>query len=367
MVQIIGAGPVGNFAAYVLAKAGHEVTVHEEHAVIGKPIQCTGIITAYLSDFLSLGLKTSSEDFVVNTITGTRVFAPNGEHAYFPLKKNFIVDRQRFDSFIGELAQAEGATYRYTSRFVAGERRERGVYLRFSDGTEAHDDVVVGADGPSSLVARSFGLFDPRKFVVGVQARMKMKEILDPRLVDFYVDRAVPGYIGWLVPENEHIARVGVTSYEGTKKLFDNLVAKRPGNILEWQSGAIPLYNPRLRTEEGGVYLVGDAATMVKATTYGGILPGMHAAQCLPSALDGKPYQRLWKKKIGMNLWMHLRLRKAMDTFSERDYNRLLQYARTPGVQELLARHDREYPSKLAFGLALREPRFLRFAGHFLL
>mgnify|MGYP001608901183 FL=1 len=86
MVQIIGAGPVGNYTAYLLAQAGFAPTVHEEHSITGKPIQCTGIMTAYLSDLISLGGQSASEEFVVNTITGTRVFGPGGEAVYIKLK-----------------------------------------------------------------------------------------------------------------------------------------------------------------------------------------------------------------------------------------------------------------------------------------
>ena len=43
-VVIVGGGPAGSKTAATLAK-GHDVTVLEEHAVIGEPIQCAGLIT----------------------------------------------------------------------------------------------------------------------------------------------------------------------------------------------------------------------------------------------------------------------------------------------------------------------------------
>ena len=53
MIDIIGAGPAGNYLAYLLAK-DHEVNVHEEHAKIGTPIQCTGILTSHLHDLIKI-------------------------------------------------------------------------------------------------------------------------------------------------------------------------------------------------------------------------------------------------------------------------------------------------------------------------
>ena len=39
-VVIVGAGPVGGYAAYRLAKNGISVLLLEEHSEIGKPFQC---------------------------------------------------------------------------------------------------------------------------------------------------------------------------------------------------------------------------------------------------------------------------------------------------------------------------------------
>ena len=125
-----------------------------------------------------------------------------------------------FDAHLAQLAQNEGAKYVYNSRFVQGQRDGNTIQLQFADGAIVYDDTVVGADGPSSLVARSFGLYGTRRLVVGVQARMKMKHRIDPDIVDFYIDKAVPGYIGWLVPENETIARVGVVAYKDVNPLL---------------------------------------------------------------------------------------------------------------------------------------------------
>ena len=344
-----------------------DVDVYEDHDIVGKPIQCTGIMTSYLHELIHLD---GWENFLVNTIDGTRVFGPEGESVYVKLKKNYIVDRALFDQHLAKLAQNAGTEYHYKHRFTGSSFEQDGLRLSFADGTSAHDTVLVGSDGPGSLVAKSAGLFGQRKFVVGVQARVSLKKTIDPHTVDFYVDKNADGYIGWMVPENDHIARIGVASYQHAHEYFQELNKKMKGNILEWQSGAIPLYNPDLKTglskKEGDVFLVGDAATMVKATTYGGIIPGMMAAEELAKViLDGKHashYESSWRKRIGRDLWLHLLMRKYMDKFSLLDYKRLIQYTNQEKVLEVLGQHDREYPSRLLLKILWREPRFLRFA-----
>ena len=64
-VVVVGGGPAGCFAASLLGQKGFDVHVLEEHAVIGKPVDCSGIIGAEafsameLPDSLKLGEITS--------------------------------------------------------------------------------------------------------------------------------------------------------------------------------------------------------------------------------------------------------------------------------------------------------------------
>ncbi len=367
MVSIIGAGPAGNYLAYLLSQQGEDVCVYEDHDIIGKPVQCTGIMTSYLHDFMPVD---GWEDFVVNTVDGTRVFGPDDESVYVKLKKNFIVDRALFDQHLGGLARDAGAEYFYKHRFRDCVFGKDGIRLGFAHGKIVHDRVLVGADGPGSLVGKSAGIFGKRRFVVGVQARVALREEIDPHVVDFYVDKNMDGYIGWVVPENDHIARVGVASYQHSHEYFQDLMKKRPGEILEWQSGAIPLYTPRLEMARSGrwgnVFLVGDAATMVKATTYGGIIPGMMAAEELCSVIleekNALDYEAGWRKRVGKELWLHLMIRRFMDRFSLMDYKLFIQYVNQEKILDVLGAEDREYPSRLLLKILWREPRFLRFA-----
>ena len=39
-IAIIGAGPIGCYAGYLLAKVGNKVQIFENHSQVGLPIQC---------------------------------------------------------------------------------------------------------------------------------------------------------------------------------------------------------------------------------------------------------------------------------------------------------------------------------------
>jgi flavin-dependent dehydrogenase len=130
----------------------------------------------------------------------------------------------------------------------------------------------------------------------------------------------------------------------------------------EYNSGLIPVYNPKLKTQKKNVYLVGDAAGQVKASTYGGIISGMFAARELAKAIiEGKNYKKLWKKKLGKELKRHLSVRKRFDRFSNENYNYFIKLTKQNKVKNLLEKYDRDNLKKYAWKLFFIEPRFLKF------
>ena len=356
MVSIIGAGPAGNYTGYLFAKNGYKTRIFEEHKTIGKPVQCTGITTLYLGNILEN--VNSNEEFVINNITETVVYSPDNNYVDIKLKRNYVVDRTLFDSYFGELAKSEGAEVILGKKFIDLENNGN-IKIKFNDNSIYEDNILIGADGPFSQVAKSAGIYGDRKFALGAQARIKMKEKIDSSVVEFFLGE---GYFGWLVPEDDRIARVGTASMGKAKYYFDNLKKIRDGEILEWQSGPIPVYNHRLTTEKDNLYLVGDAATQVKATTYGGIIPGMMAAEELFKAVkNGNSYQKLWKKRIGTDLWIHLMMRRIFEKFGDPDYNKLIGLVNKDTIKKIITTHDREFPSKMVTKLLIREPRFLTY------
>jgi flavin-dependent dehydrogenase len=127
--------------------------------------------------------------------------------------------------------------------------------------------------------------------------------------------------------------------------------------ILEDQSGLIPLYNPhqRLRKGKEDIFLIGDAATQVKATTYGGIIYGLLAGSYLAEGKDD--YVKRFNSKLGKDLWISLKMRNLMNRMTERQANELIEIFEKQGNKKILSENDRDFPSKFIVQLLMKEAK----------
>ena len=221
-------------------------------------------------------------------------------------------------------------------------------------------DYLIGADGPLSQVAKSNNLFKKREFLTGIQAIAKLK---NDNCIEFYPSI---GTFAWVVPENKETCRIGVASYKNPKEDFNKLLKLKNiknKDIMEKQGGLIPIYNPKLKTKKDRVYLIGDAASQVKATTGGGIIQGLKAAQALTNSIINKrDYQKEWKKEIGQDLLIHLKIRNIMNKFKDKDWDLLIKLFKKEKTKRIIENFDRDYPTKFLFKLILNEPKLLYFS-----
>ena len=356
MINIIGAGPAGNYSAYLLAKAGKEVKVFEEHNSIGEPVQCTGITTGLLKNVVNL-----KKNIVLNEIKQARIYSPDKKFVEINFKeKNLIIDRKEFDIQLSEMALKEGAKYFLNRKFVGLSGNSIDIKDKKNGKRDKIEyDHLIGADGPLSAVAKSCGLFKKRKFWQGIQARVKMK---NDNVVEFY---PYFGTYAWVVPENKEIVRIGLVGEDYANVLFKNFLFKfkkiEEKDVIEYQGGLIPIYNPFVKTKKDTIYIVGDAAGQVKATTGGGVIQGLMCSKALcDSIVNHKNYGVEWRKLVGKELYIHLKARKIMDKFKDKDWNKLIKIINSGG-KEILESEERDNISKLMFKLILKNPGLVYF------
>jgi flavin-dependent dehydrogenase len=347
MIAVIGAGPAGCYYASLVK--GEEVHLFEEDPEVGRPVSCTGILT----DSVRRVIGDLPPDLIVSRIHAFKLAAPGGRSILVDLDKvNTIVDRAGFDRWLLQKARDNGACLHLGERFTGYEPRDGGYQVLTTRGSYCAR-CIVGADGPFSAVARAAGIYGERSFVMGRQARCRYPG-LQPGITEI---RLTLGEFSWIVPEDASVARVGVIGPDTPSLRRDYEALVGDAEVIEDQSGLIPVYNPGQKVRKPGesIFLIGDAATQVKATTYGGIIYGLLAAQYL--ADNPATYEKRLAARIGRDLWLSLRMREFMNVMTEEQADQLIDIFETEENKRVIARHDRDFPSKFIVQLLMKETR----------
>ncbi|MBU2473236.1 MAG: NAD(P)/FAD-dependent oxidoreductase [Candidatus Omnitrophica bacterium] len=343
-IVIVGAGPTGCYLGQILKAKGFDPLLIEEHKEIGRPVHCAGLVGEKV--FKEAKIPVSSRG-ILNTINGATIHL--GDEA-FTIRKDsvaYVVDREIFDKNLGK-----DLNILLETKFI-GLEKENGRYVIETDKGEISADIVIGADGASSMV---------REFVVGksqssqlkgVQFRMAFKPA-QKDLVEVYIKRP---YFYWIIPESERVIRVGVISQNPYQDLQSFVKRQKiNGEIIEKFAGTVPLnYYKALSREK--VFLVGDSAAQTKPLTYGGIYMGMRGAEILAECIIEKKfsnYSSLWMQKFGRELKVPLKARRIFQELSDKDVKRIFSFARK-NIPVIERKGDFEHHSALIWEL-LRNP-----------
>jgi flavin-dependent dehydrogenase len=218
---------------------------------------------------------------VVQRTTGIVTHLPSGE-THEISAPGVMLDRAGFDEGLAEAAADAGAQVWTRTRalglfgddLVAVDRDgERGTIMA---------KVIVGADGPRSLIGRAVGLVN-EAFVVAKQLRVRLKTPLSASHV--YFDPSFYGGYGWLFPRQE-TANLGVGVAADRKDCLDDALGRleelaeengliEPGAAVFHTGGVIPVGGGVGGARSGMVLLAGDAAGQTHPVTGAGVHPAV--------------------------------------------------------------------------------------------
>lgn len=380
-VIIVGGGPAGCFAGKLLAKSGFDVVIIEEHAEIGHPVCCAGILG--VGGLRELGIKPGK--WVLNELKGAIFHPPSGKPLTITRNKveALVIDRASFDRELAMGAAKAGATFLMKTRCTNIKLgHEPSVKVEGTNGkSEIHGRLIIGADGPNSLVARRAGLLRAARHINCAQAEVFAD--IDSSTVELYLSRAfAPGFFAWMVPAGD-MCRVGLGASEGLPaRSLLNFIKKHPTaskkirgkNLLHLSAGLIPEPLTR-KIYSDHVMLVGDAAGHVKPLTGGGIYLGLSCARLAvdiaASALGGEPtakalqgYEITVRKKFGHEFELGLRARNLFKKLSDNTLGSVFELFAKPDIQALVLKHaDFDHHDVLIRALLKRGPSLLRSLG----
>ncbi len=380
-VLVVGAGPAGGLVSERIARAGYEVALIEEHREIGEPIQCGGLVTPRVFDYVSC------RETVIGEVHGAEIYSPRGRRIRIDGHETeaVVVDRAMFDRAIVTGAARAGAHTFLGAQAQAAQRIEGGVELlvdRDGSPTRLRGKLLIGCDGVRSSVAKWFNILRPKKILPGFEVEM-VGVRGDPGLVKLFVgNEFAPGFFGWIIPSGD-TARVGLCVGQGNAYGYLEKMLRRP-EVLQYTKGAqpilyiaggIPLGFPK-RSHAENVMVVGDAACQAKATSGGGIFTSLLcaslAAEVAVQALEANDfsarrlhrYHKAWTKSIGKELRKDLAIHESFARLTDEQFEELFELLDNPEILRIVEQKgDIDFPSKVGWALLKEEPRLLKYAG----
>ena len=308
--------------------------------------------------------------------------------------------RTKFDQSFKKRAQAAGATIKTQHSFIRKEGRgliiknkttqnnsDHSNHQNHSNHKNHHEfkiipDLVIAADGPLSKTAKAYGFYEKtRKNYYGIQAVVEkqhgpnnnhntasLNHFNKDTFITYFRNDWCPDFFIWDVPENKQQSRVGLASKKPPKKFFQKFIQDNNFEIKQMQAGVIPIYSHKQKMQKDNCYLLGDAAGHVKATTLGGLIPGLRAAKILSQKIQSNTYKvggyHKALNKLRRELLLHKIIRNLMDHFTNNDWDKLLSLVSQKKIQKVFEKYSRDNPIPLTFFSLIKEPRFLYFTRH---
>ena len=363
-ITIVGGSIAGNYLCYLLSNLNLKIIVLEEHADVGLPLQCAGIVSQKLAELIEL-----PETIVLNRVNVAKLVAPSGMDIKLSGNETpYIIDRVALDRLFYEKCKNKtNVHYSLGEKFKSFEA-SHGNSLKIQTSRRMFDtNLLIGCDGPLSSVGKQLNI--KNKNITAAQIRIKGKFPENEAVM--YFDPRWKELFGWIVPEGNNTYRVGLATSKKTAikfQLFLKRLGITPEEKIDQQGGLIP-HGMMKRLAFNNILLIGDAAGQVKATTGGGIVmlltAAKHASDCIQRCFEKQDFSKKFIKKyyenpclssIGKELKTHLIIRLVLENLSERDYDLLFHIISESDIKHLISLYgDMDFPKSLILKMLKRK------------
>lgn len=334
-VTVVGAGPAGSTTAKFLSEKGFKtLLIDKEQFPRDKP--CGGGLPLRVLQRFPYVV----DDNIIEAYSSSgTVFSPSLKHQIDICKDRPIIStilRKKFDYELLNFAQNAGAVFQQQTPVDSVEISDEKAQVKLHQGSTIDTQIVVGADGVNSVIAKTTGL---QKMGADKGVCLLQEFEVDEKIMDEYFTpsrhcyihsrfKSIGGY-GWVFPKKQHL-NIGFGIVQALKNL-----EQKPNILKCYQSyfsllkesnlipqdlkktkikgGALPTH-PLEKTYGRRLLLVGDAAGFINPLSGEGIYyamaSGKIAAELITEALEKNDtteeflskYQRLWQKDFGKDI-----------------------------------------------------------------
>jgi len=358
-VIVIGGGPAGLMASRICAESGLKTVLIEKEKRLGVKPCGEGVLIEALEE---AGLKVDAS-YAVNRVAGGALISPD-ESVRLVVENadkkfgvyGYIVDKPKFLNALLLKAYDAGVDVWLRTRARNVRVREEHVEVEVTGWktTTVQGEVVVGADGFASVVARDVFGYGKQELIPALQYKMKNCELEREDFIYVYVGRKVAplGYL-WVFPKGDGEANVGLGIRKAPLKYhLDKFIESHPemfrkAKIVEVDGAAVPIGGPRRSLVSDRAVLCGDAAGHVVPISGEGIRPaivaGKIAGEAICKAFDEenfsrkflKTYQDRFDEKFGKLMKWALKARKTLEVLKDPEIIRLINFMDEESIIEL--------------------------------
>ena len=325
-VAIVGSGPAGSTAAGTLASMGVSVALIDKSR-FPRDKACGDLIGPRAIALLhQLGIELPHDaarvgDMYLDSPKGRRLTMEASAGITYP-GHGVLIQRSKFDALLHNAALTSGASPIYER--VEGVSSQNSGYQITTTERKITADIVIGADGANSQVARSFNLIDDKSALFGFALRGYIESDNDKAIISLIDQYAIdgssrgifPGY-GWIFPSSNGVCNFGIGVGVGSEKKAASTVTKALDYYKKFlqEKGVIARDLGQEGRRLGGwlrmgasgsslgsskVLLVGDAAGLVNPLQGEGIFAAIDSGYRAALAIVDRPSSPLFPYALEM-------------------------------------------------------------------